>query len=230
MENLPVTTFDLIVFAVLLLSGIMALSSGFVRSILFVLSWAGAALITRELYPAAREYGRQLIPETIIADIGTAVVVFVVILVVLSVFTDAVSKAVSGSGFRGVDRLLGLGFGIVIGCAVVSLGYLAYRYIVPPAEQPQWITAGRTFPAVQQGANLLDRYIPDEFKKKGSGTGTLTPSDRTLAPPATTPPATPPAPPAATPPASPAPAPAPAPSPAPTAPPGPANPTGGQRQ
>lgn len=229
MENLPITTFDLIVFAIILLSGIMALSSGFVRSILFVLSWAGAALITRELYPTAREYGRQLIPETIIADIGTAVVLFVVILVILSVFTDAVSKAVSGSGFRGVDRLLGLAFGIVIGCAIVSLGYLAYRYIVPPAEQPQWITAGRSFPAVQQGANLLDRYIPEEFKKKGSGTGTLTPADRNLAPPATTPPP-------ATPPATPAPSqtpPDPAqtpPSPAPAAPPAPANPTGGQRQ
>lgn len=206
MENLSITTFDLIVFAVILLSAIMAFSSGFVRSILFVLSWAGAALITRELYPAAREYGRQLIPETIIADIGTAVVVFVVILVVLTVFTDAVSKAVSGSGFRGVDRLLGLGFGIAVGCAVVSLGYLAYRYVVPPAEQPAWMTNARTFPAVKQGADLLDRYIPDEFKKKSAGTGTLTPTDRNLAPPTGTPPAQP------TTPANPAP-----------------NPTGGQR-
>lgn len=206
MENLSITTFDLIVFAVILLSAIMAFSSGFVRSILFVLSWAGAALITRELYPAARDYGRQLIPETIIADIGTAVVVFVVILVVLTVFTDAVSKAVSGSGFRGVDRLLGLGFGIVVGCAVVSLGYLAYRYVVPPAEQPAWMTNARTFPAVKQGADLLDRYIPDEFKKKGAGTGTLTPTDRNLAPPAGSPPASP------TTPANPA-----------------TNPTGGQR-
>jgi membrane protein required for colicin V production len=191
MENLPFTTFDFMVAAVILLSAIMAFSSGFVRAILFVLSWAGAALITRELYPVARDYGRQLIPETIIADIGTAVVLFVVILVVLSVFTDAVSKAVSGSGFRGIDRLLGLGFGIVIGCAIVSLGYLAYRYVVPPADQPAWMTNARTFPAVKQGADMLDRYIPDEFKKKGAGTGTLTPSDRNLAPPAGTPPASP---------------------------------------
>jgi membrane protein required for colicin V production len=169
----------------------MAFSSGFVRSILFVLSWAGAAFITRALYEPAREYGRQLIPEQIIADIATAVVLFVVILVVLSVFTDAVSKAVSGSGFRGVDRLLGLGFGIVVGCAVVSLGYLAYRYIVPPAEQPAWMTNARTFPAVKQGADLLDRYVPDEFRRKSPGTGTLTPTDRNLAPPAGTPPASP---------------------------------------
>jgi len=209
MENLSFTTFDFIVAAVILLAAIMAFSSGFVRSILFVLSWAGAAFITRELYPTAREYGRQLIPETIIADIGTAVVVFVVILVVLSVFTDAVSKAVSGSGFRGVDRLLGLGFGIVVGCAIVSLGYLAYRYVVPPAEQPEWMTNARTFPAVKQGADMLDRYIPDEFKKKGAGTGTLTPTDRNLAPPAGTPPT--------------------APGPAPASPTAPANPTGTQR-
>lgn len=206
MENLSFTTFDFIVAAVVLLAAIMAFSSGFVRSILFVLSWAGAAFITRELYPTAREYGRQLIPEQIIADIGTAVVLFVVILVILTVFTDAVSKAVSGSGFRGVDRLLGLGFGIVVGCAIVSLGYLAYRYVVPPAEQPAWMTNARTFPAVKQGADLLDRYIPDEFKKKGAGTGSLTPTDRNLAPPAGTPPASP------TTPANPAP-----------------NPSGGQR-
>jgi membrane protein required for colicin V production len=210
MENLSFTTFDFIVAAVIMLSAIMAFSSGFVRSILFVLSWAGAAFITRELYEPARAYGRQLIPEQIIADIATAVVLFVVILVVLSVFTDAVSKAVSGSGFRGVDRLLGLGFGVVVGCAIVSLGYLAYRYVVPPADQPAWMTNARTFPAVKQGADMLDRYVPDEFRKKGSGTGTLTPTDRNLAPPTGSPPVTP----APPPPAS------------PTAP---ANPTGGQR-
>ena len=213
MENMPFSTFDLIVFAIILLSAIMAFSSGFVRSILFVLSWAGAALITRELYPAAREYGRQLVPEPIIADIGTAIVLFVVILVVLTVFTDAVSRAVRGSGFRGVDKLLGLAFGVAIGCAIVSLGYLAYRYVVPPAEQPAWITTARTFPAVEQGANLLDRYIPDEFKRKGDGTGTLTPTDRGLAPPI----------------GAPAPAPAPAPADAPPPPGQPANPTGGHR-
>lgn len=213
MENLPFTTFDLIVFAVILLSALMAFSSGFVRSILFVLSWAGAAFITRELYPAAREYGRQLIPETIIADIGTAVVLFVVILVVLSVFTDAVSKAVRGSGFRGFDRLLGLGFGLAIGCAIVSLGYLAYGYVVPRAQQPAWVTGARTFAAVEQGSRLLDRYIPEEFKTRTDGTGTLTPTDRNLAPPAGIPLPPPPA----TSPQPPAPQPA------------PGNPTGGSR-
>lgn len=203
MENLPFTIFDLIVLAVILLSAIMAFSSGFVRSVLFVLSWVGAVLIAKELFPAAREYGRKVIAEPMIADIGTAVVLFVVILIVLSVFSDAVSKAVSGSAFRGVDRILGLGFGILVGAVLVSAGYLVYCYIVPRDQQPQAVRTAKTYSAVNQGAEFLDQFVPADFKKKGDGTGTLSPADRQIgAPPAPAP--------------IPIPAPAPAPSPAPT--------------
>lgn len=194
MENLPFTTFDLIVFGVVLVSAVLAFSTGFVRAILFVLSWAGAAFLTRELFPRVRDYGRSIVPEPLIADIGTAVVLFVVILVVLSVFTDAVSKAVSGSAFRGVDRLLGLGFGLLVGAAIVSLGYLAYGYVVPTAQQPKWILDSKTYAMVNQGAELINSYVPEEFKRKGSGTGDLTPADKQIAPPAAQPPAPVPAP------------------------------------
>ncbi len=214
MENLPFTTFDLIVLAVILLSAIMAFSSGFVRSVLFVISWVGAVLIAKELFPAAREYGRSIVPEPMIADIGTAVVLFVVVLVILSVFSDAVSKAVSGSAFRGVDRLLGLGFGLLVGCVLVSVGYLAYCYVVPKAQQPKWVIEAKSYAAVSQGADFLDRFVPQEFKKKSDGSGSLVPSDKQIGVPlpAPSPPASPPVSPPVSPPGSP---PIPAPSPAP---------------
>jgi membrane protein required for colicin V production len=183
MDNLPFTTFDLIVLAVVLLSALMAFSSGFVRSVLFVVSWVGAVLIARELFPAARDYGRQIIPEATIADIATAVVLFVVVLVILSVFSDAVSKAVSGSAFRGIDRLLGLGFGLLVGGVLVSLGYLVYCYVVPKAQQPKWVLEAKSYNAVNQGADFLERFVPADFKKK-DGTGSLLPSDRQISPPA----------------------------------------------
>lgn len=187
MENLPFTTFDLIVLAVILLSAIMAFSSGFVRSVLFVASWVGAVLIATAVFPHARSYGRDIIPEPMIADIATAVVIFVVVLIILSVFSDAVSKAVSGSAFRGVDRLLGLGFGLVVGGILVSLGYLVYCYVVPKAQQPKWVMEAKSYSAVNQGAEFLDRFVPPEFKKK-DGSGSLLPSDRQIpAPPAPAP-------------------------------------------
>jgi membrane protein required for colicin V production len=218
MENLPFTIFDLIVLAVILLSALMAFSSGFVRSVLFVLSWVGAVLIAKELFPAAREYGRKVIAEPMIADIGTAVVLFVVILIVLSVFSDAVSKAVSGSAFRGIDRILGLGFGILVGAVLVSAGYLVYCYIVPRDQQPLAVRNAQTYAPVNQGAEFLDQFVPADFKKKGDGTGTLSPADKRLgAPPAPIP--IPPSPQPSSPqPAAPPPAPMPAPIPAPPAP------------
>ena len=196
MDNLPFTTFDLIVLAVILLSAIMAFSSGFVRSVLFVVSWVGAVLIAKELFPAAREYGRQIVPEPMIADIGTAVVLFVVVLIILSVFSDAVSKAVSGSAFRGIDRLLGLGFGLVVGAVLVSVGYLVYCYVVPKAQQPKWVLEAKSYSAVNQGSEFIDRFVPADFKKK-DGSGSLLPSDKQITPP-----------PSPVPPAVPAPAPA----------------------
>lgn len=210
MENLPFTTFDLVAFGVLLLSALMAFSSGLVRAILFVLSWIGAAVIAYELLPSTREYGRSIIPEPLIADIATAVVLFVVALVVLSVFTDAVSRAVHGSAFRGIDRLLGLAFGVLLGGFLISAVYLVTTYLVPPADMPSWVREAKTLPAIEAGANLIDRFVPEDFKKRSAsrnlvpqttpaaspastgaatpqpeaGQGTLTPADRELVPPA----------------------------------------------
>ena len=48
---MPITLLDIILLAVMLLSGLLALVRGFMREILSIAAWAAAAIATIALYP-----------------------------------------------------------------------------------------------------------------------------------------------------------------------------------
>lgn len=205
MDKLPLSVFDLAVFGVVLLSMLIAFSSGLVRSVLFLVTWAGSVAIAWLLFPHTGPIANNLISVPIVADIAAAVVPFVVTLIVLSVFTDTIGKSVHASGFKTADRALGLLLGLAFGCFIVSLLFLFYLYLFPN-QQPEWMRQARTLPALEQGARMIESFLPEEFRRKitdripatppanppatppgtppaGGSQGSLTPDDRAIQPP-----------------------------------------------
>lgn len=183
------TVFDLAVFGVVLLSMLIAFSSGLVRSLLFLATWVGSVAIAWLLFPHTGPIANKLIPSVpIVADIAAAVVPFVVTLIILSVFTDAIGKTVHASGFKSADRALGLLLGFGFGCFIVSLLFLLYLYLFPKQDPPEWMRQARTLPALEQGARMIENFLPEDFRRKitdrlpvaPSGDGGLTPGDRSI--------------------------------------------------
>jgi len=69
MDNLPINATDILVFAILLISGLLAFFRGFVREVLSVGAWVGAAFATLYGFAHVRPYARDLIGIDMIADI-----------------------------------------------------------------------------------------------------------------------------------------------------------------
>src|SRR5690606_22488406 len=69
MESFPINLIDLCVIAILLISGFFAFVRGFVREVLSVAGWVGAAIVTLYLFEPVRPHVRGLIPSPLIADI-----------------------------------------------------------------------------------------------------------------------------------------------------------------
>lgn len=164
MTELPVNVTDLVVLGVLLLSGVLALARGFVKEVLGIAGWVGAAIAALKLFPYAQPIARQYLPYQLAADALAGASVFLVVLIVLSLLSNAIARRVRESEIGALDRSLGFVFGLFRGALVLSLAYLALVQFVPPREHPDWITGARSLPFVAYGAGMLAAMAPESIR------------------------------------------------------------------
>jgi hypothetical protein len=60
-----------------------------------------------------------------------------------------------------LDSVLGTGFGILRGIAMIGVAYLLYTAAVPVREQPQWVVGSRLWPLMHASAEIVASLIPD---------------------------------------------------------------------
>lgn len=154
---------DGVVIGIILFSGLIAFAIGFVRTILTILSWGGAAMVTLWGFAQARPIGRNLIANPYVADILAGLTLFLVALIVFYIIAHLISARVRSSALSALDRTLGLLLGLALGGFIVSVLYLGLSWLVPPADQPPWAKEARTRPLVEAGAAFACRLAPKEF-------------------------------------------------------------------
>jgi membrane protein required for colicin V production len=164
---------DILVLAVIALSTLLALGRGFVKEVLSIFGWIGAAIGTFLIFfyvPQVREFARKQIAEPLLADIACAVGLFVVLLIVLGFFNHAISSRVHGSSLGPLDKSLGLVFGLLRGVVLVALAHMAMTdWFIPNRDQrPDVINQARTEPYVAMAANFIKERIPQEWKDRAS--------------------------------------------------------------
>ena len=155
---------DIGVVAIVGLTGLIAFSLGLVRVVLALLGWIGAALVTLYAFRFVRPIARDWISVPILADAAAGAAIFIVTLVILTMFSHAIGRQVRDSGLSALDRSLGLVFGLGLGAALACVGYLGLAWAIdlPPKlqDQPQWIRAAKTRPLLEWGAEGLRALAP----------------------------------------------------------------------
>jgi membrane protein required for colicin V production len=166
-------TLDIIVIVVVLLSAALAFARGFIREVLSIVSWIGAAVIAYYGYSYVAPFAERFLPKGPFANLAAAAGVFIVALIVLSILTAAISRRVSQSKLSSFDRVFGLIFGVVRGAILVSLAYLALNWFLPPEKpRPDWIAQARSLPMLQSGANTIESLVPAGFRERALTTAT----------------------------------------------------------
>ncbi len=94
---MPITILDLVLLSVMLISGLLAMVRGFMREILSIAAWGGAALVTLyafgKLLPTAKTYFNNDTVASVVVVAG----VFVGTLIVVSVITVRISDMILDS-------------------------------------------------------------------------------------------------------------------------------------
>lgn len=162
---------DIVVLAVIALSTLLALGRGFVKEILSIFGWIGAAIGTFLIFvyvPEVREFVGKQITDPLLAKIVCAVGLFVVLLIVLGFFNHAISSRVHASSLGPLDKSLGLVFGLVRGVVLVALAHMVMTdwFMPNPEQRPDVINQARTEPYVAMAANFIKSKIPQDWKDR----------------------------------------------------------------
>ena len=155
---------DLVVIAVVACSALLAFMRGFVREVLGIGAWVAAGFVAAAAFPYVQPRFRLWLENPDLADPAAYIVAFVVALVFLSIIAGLVGGVIRGSMLGGIDRTLGVVFGIARGAALVAFAYVAGAMVVTADHWPEPVQQARLLPFAYQGAVWATGFLPEAYR------------------------------------------------------------------
>ena len=159
---MPITILDLVLLAVMLISGLLAMVRGFMREILSIAAWGAAAVVTLyafgKLLPTAKTY----IANETIASVAVVGGVFIGTLIVVSIVTVRISDMILDSRIGALDRTLGFLFGLARGLLILVVAYQFFIWLVPDKQRPDLVTGAKSRVVLQGTGDWLMSLLPDD--------------------------------------------------------------------
>ena len=158
---------DLLVLAIVAISALLGLSRGFVREMLGLGAWLLAAYLAYRLAPGLIPFAERTIGNPDIAGVAAYAVTFLGLLIVLSLLANLVGRVVRLSALGGLDRTLGLVFGIVRGAVVLIAAYILGGQVMrDPSAWPPQIKQARALPLLYHGALWAAAQFPPRLSPR----------------------------------------------------------------
>jgi len=163
--QISINLMDAIVFGILILSALVSLFRGFIREVLSLLAWAGAAMITLHLVERVTAWMLPHVNSEKVALIFATMLTYFGALICISIFNGLILRYVKqGTDVGASDNLLGLVFGVLKGWLVVTLGFLLFSLVVKGEDYPDVVATAYTLPAVESSASALKSVLPEYMR------------------------------------------------------------------
>ena len=166
---------DIAILVIVGISALIALGRGLVKEVLSIVGWvlAGAAVIY--LLPVLNPFTLKYIESGWMAGSATAAFILIVFMIVWIYATAGVVGKIRTSKLSGLDRLLGLFFGIVRAFLLIVLMYILISWMMPVKSQPDLLKKSKYFQIAGNFAEPIEKLIPkdtlDAIKEKTSEVG-----------------------------------------------------------
>ena len=153
---------DIIYLIITILSLIKCFKKGFILSILSMIKWLFAFVITLIIFPKAKPYLNDVIDNEYVLDVVLSITIFVIVIFLVLLVNKGLSRTVKYTGLGNLDTMFGFFFGFIrayiISICIFSGIHIVYNYDKWPIN----IDKSYTFPYLEKGSNYLLREFPDE--------------------------------------------------------------------
>jgi membrane protein required for colicin V production len=159
---MPITLLDIGLILVMLISGLLAMVRGFMREVLSIAAWVLAAGATLYSYAKLLPYAKQYFNNDVVATVAVVGGVFLVTLIVVSIFTVRISDMVLDSRVGALDRTLGFLFGLARGLVIVVVAFMFFTWLVPDRSQPEWVKSAKSRVVLSGTGQWLISMLPED--------------------------------------------------------------------
>jgi membrane protein required for colicin V production len=169
---------DLSIIIIIGLSILIGVVRGATREVLGIAAWVGAFATVFYGLPILRPLGHHYIHSTMVADFVVGMVLFVLSLTVFILISSTISSRVKGSLLGGLDRSLGLVFGLLRGFLLVCAAYFLAGYFYTAGQWPDIDKHALFTPWFFQRVHDLKSIVPRHyFPQQDHSLSKITPLD-----------------------------------------------------
>ena len=153
---------DIIYLVITILSLIKCYKKGFVLSILSMLKWLLAYIVTLIIFPRVKPYLTDIIDNEYVLDIILGVTIFVLVIFLILMVNKGVSKAIRYTGIGSLDTIFGFFFGFIRAYIISVCIFSGIHIVYNHDKWPLNLDKSYTFPYLEKGSNYLLKEFPDE--------------------------------------------------------------------
>jgi len=184
MSFFSLNNFDFLMFGIVGFSVLFGLVRGFIKSFISLSGWIVAMIVGMKFYfllePVVSKYISLGIVAAVIAGITLFLISAIIIAIINNIFYLAFEALCGGI----LDRSLGLLFGFIRGCLLVSFIFYILLMIMPQlnvkdkdalkvesptssaVKIPAWARNSETILLLNKGAAFIDEIMPADFERK----------------------------------------------------------------
>lgn len=156
---------DVVLGGAVLISALIGIARGLIKEVLSLLAWIVAIWVAWKFADmVAEQYIRGLIDDPTISYLAAFGGLFLVSMFALGLFNMLISSFLASSGLGGIDRMLGMVFGLLRGLLIAAGLVFVGKFIPPVHEMPMWQTS-----KLQPTFNALAEWgiakLPDNVRK-----------------------------------------------------------------
>ena len=128
---------DIAILVIVLISGLIALNRGLIKEVLSIVGWFLSTAVIVYALPVCLPFAKKYIQNGIIAGIATSLIVFIVFFVIWIYSTSSIIGKIRTSKLNGLDRFLGLFFGVMRAFLLIILVNIMISWIISADNQPE---------------------------------------------------------------------------------------------
>lgn len=153
---------DIILLAVVLVSGLIALSRGLIKEVLSIIGWVLVTILIIYLLPVFLPFAKNFINNGLFAGILTSLIIFTLFSIIWIYSTAHITTKIRTSKLSGLDRFLGLFFGIMRAFLLIILFNILVNWVIPVDKQSEVLTESKYFQIAGNFAKPVEDMIPPE--------------------------------------------------------------------
>ncbi len=158
----PLNNLDVVILIVVIISALIALSRGLIKEVLSIVGWVLSGFAVVWLLPVLTPIAKQYVESGLLAGIVSAICILIIFMVIWIFLTDSMIGKIRTSKLNGLDRLLGLFFGIMRAFLIIILVYILASWCMPPEKQPEVMQKSKYFQKAGEFAKPIENLIPQE--------------------------------------------------------------------